>query len=169
MIGEQNGKDFNPFEFTNFTIASIVTRIVTGVWYGPHDAPFLRLNKAIARMFELMGPAGLLACVPIFSAVPSPTNTALRRICRDLLDFVDEAIEAHMADFDPDKPANDFIGCYLKAMAKSTEKVQYQVVPLSTFEFMYNHGFSFKLSNCMKMHSNINNDLTMKDIKQYQK
>ena len=139
MIDEQKGKKFNPFDLTNLTIASIVTKSVTGVWYGPHDhddAPFLRLVKSVARMFEIMGPAGLLSRIPGFSAVPSSTRSQLRSHCRELLDFIDEAIENHKVGFDPEKPANDFIGCYLKVMAESSAQVtSYSKVIASKFHF----------------------------------
>ena len=124
MIDEQNGKSFNPFEMTNLTIASIVTKSVTGVWYGPQDAPFLNLVKSVARMFEVMGGGGLVSRIPALAAFPSPARRELRRLCKGLLDFIDEAIANHKAEFDPDKPPNDFIGCYLKEMADSAARVR---------------------------------------------
>ena len=122
-IGVHRGRSFNPFKLINLTIAGIVTRLVTGKWYGPQDEDFLGLMKSVARMFQIMGVAGLVSRVPGLSAIPSRARSELRALIRELLAFIDEAIRTHQAGFDPNKPANDFIEYYLKTMAESSAQV----------------------------------------------
>ena len=124
MLEETNGRDFDPYGMTNTTNSLIITRILTGIWYEPNDKSFAKFNHTISRLFELMGPAALAACIPAISKIPSPQKFELKQICRDFLGFVDEAIKIQKANFDPKATGKDFITCYLKAMSEFSTQVK---------------------------------------------
>ena len=117
-IEEHKGQSFDPCSIITMSIANIIIKIITGIVFDHDDPEFRGLIDSATRLFELIGPGGLLLCIPILTSVPSPAKTELIKVMKEVVDYVEKDIERHKKEFDPKAPPRDFIECYLKAMAE---------------------------------------------------
>ena len=100
-----------------------MTRIVIGITYDYDDAKLHRFLVHSKRIFDLIGPGGILSSGPILDVLPSSSKRHLMEQWKGVYDFIKESIESHKAGFDPDQEATDFIDSYLLEMARRTAEV----------------------------------------------
>ena len=118
-VKRANGTNFDPANMINISIANIITRIITGKTYDWEDQEFRDIVAASGKLFDVSGPAGLFTLNPTFSQLPLPVNREVRRLTTEIYDFISRYIQEHKQNFDPDEIPKDFIGSYLKEMAKA--------------------------------------------------
>nr|XP_054773388.1 cytochrome P450 2D27-like [Lytechinus pictus] len=116
-IEKKNGTGFDPHPIVQTSISNIIAKIITGVTYEYDDVDFNCLMAHANRVFDLLGPAGLLSSVPILSALPTPALRQLTKEWDGVFDFIRKSIEDHKADFNPNQEPRDFIESYLQVMA----------------------------------------------------
>ncbi|XP_072165163.1 cytochrome P450 2J4-like [Diadema setosum] len=113
------GGRFDPSILINISIANIITRIITGVTYDHNNKDFQQIVACSGKLFDISGPAGLFALNPVFSQLPLPVNYEIQRLVEEILHFIHKSIDEHKRNFDPSKPAKDFIGSYLHEISNS--------------------------------------------------
>ncbi|XP_041453330.1 cytochrome P450 2J6-like [Lytechinus variegatus] len=121
-IENKSNESFDPAIRINIAIANIITRIITGINYDHDDEEFKHLIECSHRIYKIIGPAGLFSIMPILAKLPSSAKTEIVSLSVEMLDVLRRSVETHKAEFDPDKPGTDFIGCYLKEMYKRKEE-----------------------------------------------
>ncbi|XP_063962669.1 cytochrome P450 2D26-like [Lytechinus pictus] len=67
-----NSKPFDPSHLITTTVGNIAMQLMTGNTYELDDPIFRQVMKHTMRIFEIIGPAGLLSTVQLLRAIPSP-------------------------------------------------------------------------------------------------
>eukprot|EP00057_Strongylocentrotus_purpuratus_P032699 XP_788525.2 PREDICTED: cytochrome P450 2J2 [Strongylocentrotus purpuratus] len=111
---------FDPQPIIYTSIGNIITKIVTGITYDYDDDDFHRFMTHSNRVLDLMGPAGILASVPILAVLPSPAKRPLTKEWDAMYDFIKKSIASHKSEFNPNQEAADYIESYLHEIAKRT-------------------------------------------------
>nr|XP_054764960.1 steroid 17-alpha-hydroxylase/17,20 lyase-like [Lytechinus pictus] len=117
-----DGKSFNPSLLITTTVGNIAMQLMTGNTYELDDPIFRQVMKHTMRIFEIIGPAGLLSTVQLLRAIPSPRKRQLEEAFDGLCSFVREKIESHKSTFGQKKEKACYINTYLTEMARRTAK-----------------------------------------------
>ena len=117
------GHPFDPEKLISTSIANITTKIVTGISYEYDDDEFRHVMMLSQRIFDLLGPAGLLSTLPMLAKIPTPSNRELTKAWSGIYDFIRESINRHKSAAGDEEGGVDFISSYLQEMAGKTSKV----------------------------------------------
>ncbi|KAM9386093.1 cytochrome P450, family 2, subfamily AD, polypeptide 3 isoform 1-T1 [Pholidichthys leucotaenia] len=122
-FSEEQGRPFNP----HYTLTNAVSNIISSVVFGHR---FEYSDRTFRRILELDNDAVILAGSAqtqmydawpgLFKYLPGPHQTVHSNYFK-ILDFLDDEIEKHREDWNPDDP-RDFIDAYLAEMAKEDPK-----------------------------------------------
>ena len=122
-IEKAEGHPFDPEKLISTSIANITTKIVTGISYEYDDDEFRRVMMLSQRIFDLLGPAGLMSTIPMLAKIPTPAMRELRKAWSGIYDFILESIKRHKSAAGAGEDGVDFISSYLQEMAGKTAKV----------------------------------------------
>nr|AGN04309.1 cytochrome P450 [Oryzias melastigma] len=114
------GKPFDPHLIVNNTVANIICHLVFGRRFEYGDEKFRKLMLLFDRALQIE--ASVWAQLynsfpPIMRCLPGPHQT-LKRIWREVQDFIGEELEEHKRRWDP-ADARDYIDLYLAEIQKT--------------------------------------------------
>ncbi|KAF6726397.1 Cytochrome P450 2J2 [Oryzias melastigma] len=114
------GKPFDPHLIVNNTVANIICHLVFGRRFEYGDEKFRKLMLLFDRALQIE--ASVWAQLynsfpPIMRCLPGPHQT-LKRIWREVQDFIGEELEEHKRRWDP-ADARDYIDLYLTEIQKT--------------------------------------------------
>ena len=140
-IAKQEGRSFNPRDFTDAYSGNIITKIVTGKTYASDDPEFCHLIDSVYEGLSLAGPALLFSFSPYLAMLPSQTKNEIFKSLGVSAEFTMKAIKKHRDVFVPsDDSPKDFIDAYLMEMAKR----EHQVTKLSFSSVHSFHSILYK-------------------------
>ena len=96
--------------YFNNAVSNIISKVVFGTRFEFTDERIHRLTDRLNRINELLGSGALEIFVPI--NIPSKQKQELNEVADEILEFVNEMIESHRENFDPDN-LNDVIDMWL--------------------------------------------------------
>ncbi|XP_054773083.2 cytochrome P450 2F3-like [Lytechinus pictus] len=127
-LEKQEGQPFDPSDLVMVTISNVILKIVAGRTYEYDDPTLLRMATCSNRLADIIGPAGLFGMIPGLVSLPLPAKRQLTDLMREMVGFIKEHVDEHKANFVPEVLPTDFMSCYLKEIADSSEN------PETTFD-----------------------------------
>ncbi|XP_041485913.1 cytochrome P450 2D15-like [Lytechinus variegatus] len=118
-IEKSKGQMFEPNQWLYASIGNIILKITTGVSYEYDDDNLRRLLVRTKRIFDAIGPGGLLNVVPILAAIPSRSKQLLTEGWSALFDYMKESVASHRSA--TVSQGDDFIKKYLEMSGKVGE------------------------------------------------
>nr|XP_054773300.1 cytochrome P450 2J5-like [Lytechinus pictus] len=115
-IEKSKGQMFEPNQWLYASIGNIILKIATGVSYEYDDDKLRRLLVRSKRIFDAIGPGGLLNVVPILAAIPSRPKQLLSEGWSGLFDYMRESVASHKSA--TGSQGDDFIKKYLAMSGK---------------------------------------------------
>ncbi|XP_063969482.1 farnesoate epoxidase-like [Lytechinus pictus] len=113
------GKCSNPNQWLYASIGNIILKIATGVSYEYDDDKLRRILVRSKRIFDALGPGGLINVVPILAAIPSRSKQLLTEGWSGLFDHMRESVASHRSA--TVSQGDDFIKKYLEMSGKVGE------------------------------------------------
>ena len=96
--------------YFNYAVSNIISKVAFGTRFEFTDERIQRLTGLLNRINELLGSGALEIYVPI--NIPTKQKQELHEVGDELLAFVNEMIESHRENFDPNN-LNDIIDMWL--------------------------------------------------------
>ncbi|XP_022095757.1 cytochrome P450 2U1-like isoform X2 [Acanthaster planci] len=124
-----DGKPLDPKSLLMNAVANVICSVMFGKRYEYTDAEFRRLLYCISRNAELFGAGGVILFFPSLRHLPFFSTAELKANFDLLLEFLNDAVDAHRAALDANNPKDLIDMCLLEIKQHETQNQSPSVAP----------------------------------------